>query len=130
MERPLTFWGSALAVAMAFAGLVPLLFPFHRLGLVTDADRDRVWLLVVFTAGVMAILFGAAAWVGGPRMLTVRDVVEGGGIERARSQRDRADRSQSERRRYGNPASWAVATGGFLLAIYFVLWTLVREGRA
>ena len=124
MGRPLTFWGSALGAAMAFAGLVPLLFPFHRLGLVTGPDRDRVWLLVVFIAGVMAILFGAAAWVGGPRMLTLRDVVEGGGIERARAQRERADRSMGERPRYGNPASWAVAMGGFLLAIYFLLWAL------
>lgn len=124
MERPLTFWGSSLGVAMAFAGLVPVLFPFHRLGLVTDADRDRVWLLVVFTAGVMAILFGAAAWVGGPRMLTLRDVVESGGIARAREQREKADRARAERPRYGNPASWAVATGGFLIAIYFVLWML------
>ena len=124
MERPLTFWGSALGVAMAFAGLVPVLFPFARLGLVTDADRDRVWLLVVFTAGVMAILFGAAAWVGGPRMVTLRDVLEGGGIAQARAQREKAERARGDRPRYGNPATWVVATGGFLLTIYFLLWAL------
>lgn len=124
MERPLTFWGSALAVAMAFAGLVPLLFPFHRLGLVTDADRDRVWLLVVFTAGVMAILFGAAAWVGGPKMISLRDVVESGGVDQARAAKEKADKARGEFARYGNPAAWTVAMGGFLIGIYFLLWIL------
>lgn len=121
MERPLTFWASALGVAMGFAGLVPVLFPFTRLGLVTEADRDRVWLLVVFTAGVMAILFGIAAWVGGPRMVTLRDVVEGGGIAEARARREKADRARADRPRYGNPATWTVATGAFLVGIYFAL---------
>lgn len=124
MERPLNFWGSAAGVAMAFASLVPFLFPFGHLGAVTAADRDRVWLLVVFTAGIMSILFGTAAWLAGPKMLTLRDVVESGGVAQARAVREKAERARAEVRRYGNPATWLIATGGFLLAIYFVLWTV------
>ncbi len=126
MERPLTFWGSALGAAAAFAGLVPVVFPFRQLGLVTRADHDRVWLLVVFTAGVMAILFGAAALVGGPKMITLRDVVEKGGIVQARAAKEAADRARAERPRYGNPAVWMVTTGVFLVGIYFVLWVVLR----
>ena len=121
MERPLNFWGSAAGVAMAFSSLVPFLFPFARLGAVTAADRDRIWLLVVFTAGIMAILFGAAAWVAGPKMLTLRDVVESGGVAEARAVREKADRARAAAPRYGNPATWLIATGGFLVGIYFVL---------
>lgn len=122
MGRPLSFWGSAAGVAMAFASLVPFLFPFARLGAVTAADRDHIWLLVVFTAGVMAILFGAAAWVAGPKMLTLRDVVESGGVVQARAAREKADRARAATPRYGNAATWLIATGGFLVGIYFVLW--------
>ncbi len=121
-RRALTFWGSALGVAMALAGLIPVLFPFRQLGLVTPEDRARIWLLSVFTAGVMAILFGTAAWVGGPKMITLRDVVEGGGVAEARAIREKADRARAATPRYGNPATWLIATGGFLVAIYFVLW--------
>lgn len=128
MERPLTFWASALGVAMAIAGLVPVLFPFRQLGLLTEADRERVWLLAVFTAGIMAILFGIAAWLGGPRMLTVRDVVEAGGVTQALGKREMVNRHRNDRPRYGNPATWTIAMGGFLVAIYFVLWTLHRAG--
>jgi hypothetical protein len=124
MERPVTFWGSAAGVAMAFAGLVPVLFPFRRLGLVTAADQGRVWLLVVFIAGVVAILFGTAALLGGPRMITVRDVVDEGGVAKARASREAAARARAERRTYGNAATWLMTTGAFLVAIYFVLWAI------
>jgi len=129
VERPLTFWGSALGVAMAFAGLVPVLFPFRALGLVTEADRERVWLLVVFAAGIVAILFGAAALLGGPKMITLRDVVERGGVTQARAARDATERARLERPRYGNAALWMLATGAFLVAIYFLLWAL-QKGSA
>jgi hypothetical protein len=123
-RRALTFWGSALGVAMALAGLIPVLFPFRQLGLVTPEDRARVWLLSVFTAGVMAILFGVAAWVAGPKMISLRDVVESGGVDQARAAREKADKARGERTSYGNPAAWAVALGGFLIGIYFLLWIL------
>ncbi len=121
-RRALTFWGSALGVAVALAGLIPVLFPFRQLGLVTPEDRARVWLLAVFTAGVMAILFGAAAWVAGPKMITLRDVVESGGVPQARSARAKEEKARGAR--YGNPAAWTVALGGFLIGIYFLMWAL------
>lgn len=113
------FWGSAAGAAIVFAALVPLLFPFRALGLDPAADRARIWLLTVFCAGVMAVLFGASgAW--GARLLGVRDVVE------AKSARDAIERHrESVRAARGrgvrNAGTWTIAAGGSLLAIYFVL---------
>lgn len=123
-RRALTFWLSSLTAAAAFAALVPLLLPYGKLGLVTEADRERAWLLTVFCAGALAVLLGATGLLSAPRWLTLRDVEEAGSVAEARV------RAQAARRGIGggeggwarNPGWWTVATGCFLIAIYFVLW--------
>ena len=119
----LTFWGTSLGAAATFAALVGVLFPFGRLGLVTAADRERAWLLTVFCAGVLLAMFGLSTWIGGARLLTIRDVVEAGGVKEAAERRRQAHRPAADGLPYTrNAAAWAVATGGFLVAIYFALW--------
>ena len=124
IRRPgLAFWGSAVLAAAAFAALVPVLFPYEGLGLVTAADRERVWLLTVFTGGVMAVLFGLSGILSGPRLITTRDVVEAGSVGKAREAVERSLRGHGEERtRWRNFGTWVVAMGASLIAIYFVLW--------
>jgi hypothetical protein len=121
----LKFWGSAALVAIAFAALVPVLFPFRALGMDPALERDHVWLLMVFTAGMMMVLFGASGLIAGKRSVGVRDVVEAGGVRQAL---DRAA-EREERRAAGytsNAAVWTIATGALLLAAYFALWVALR----
>lgn len=120
------FWGSAVLVAAAFAALVPLVFPYGVLRLVTEADRERAWMLTVFCTGVMAVMFGLSGALGGPKLIGYQDVMEAGSIAeaRARVQPTHADR---EARRYErNFGVWLMVTGAFLIAIYFGLWIALR----
>ena len=124
MTRPeLRFWGSAVLAAAVFAALVPLLFPFGALGL--DADRTRVWLLTVFCAGVILVLFGLSGVLGAARFLGLRDVLEAKSatiaIERQRQSREAAAAAP----RWRNAGGWTVAAGASLIAIYFVLWMVL-----
>ncbi len=122
----LTFWGTSLGAATTFAALVPLVFPFTRLGLLTEADRDRAWLLTVFCAGVLLALFGLSTWIGGARLLSIRDVTEAGGVKEAIERRRLVNRTPDGGLPYTrNAAAWAVATGAFLVAIYFALWQVL-----
>jgi hypothetical protein len=115
----LRFWGSAVLAAAVFAALVPLLFPFGALGLDAAADRARVWLLTVFCAGVMGILFGLSGWLGA-RFLGVRDVLEAKSATIA-IERQRQARAGLAGRGWRNAGSWTVAAGASLIVIYFVL---------
>jgi hypothetical protein len=115
------FWGSAALAAAAFAGLVPLLFPFRALGLDRAHDRERVWLLTVFCAGVIAVLMAASALLSS-RLLGVRDVMEGGGVGTALERR----RQSTGATPWGGAGIWTLAAGGCLLGIYFVLWQLLQ----
>jgi len=119
----LRFWGSAVLAAAAFAALVPLLFPFGALGLDRAADRTRIWLLTVFCAGVMLVLFGLSGWLGS-RFLGVRDVVE---AKSATIAIERQRQSREGRAGYGwrNAGGWTVAMGASLVIIYFVLWMVL-----
>lgn len=123
MRRPLVYWGTAVLAALAFAALVPVLFPFRALGLDPAADRDRIWLLTVFCTGVMAILFGASGALGA-RFVGLRDVLEHRSatiaIERERQARDGTNACGRR-----NPGLWTVAAGASLIAIYFVLWLVM-----
>ena len=119
MKRPLVFWGSAVLAALVFAALVPVLFPFRALGLDPAADRPRIWLLTVFCAGVMAILFGASGALGA-RFVGLRDVLEHRSATIA-IERERQAREGSAARGRMNPGVWTVAAGASLIAIYFVL---------
>ncbi|MBB4639140.1 hypothetical protein [Longimicrobium terrae] len=125
MNRPaLRFWASAAGVAIGFAALVPVAFPYGLVGRDAATDRDAVWLLVVFTAGMMMILFGAAALLGGRRALGVTDVVDAGSVSRALA---RAGKDGETAPGYvNNAAVWTVVTGALLLLIYFALWMTLR----
>jgi hypothetical protein len=119
----LRFWGSAAAVSIAFAALAPVLFPFRAIGLDPAVDRERIWLLVVFTASMMLVLFGLSAWLGGRRAVGMRDVVEARGALRAMERvRDRGDESGTDRDYTRNAAAWCIVTGALLLVIYFALF--------
>lgn len=119
----LRFWGSAAGVSIVFAALVPVLFPFRAIGLDPAADRERVWLLCVFTAGVMLALFGLSAWLGGRRAVGMRDVVEAhGAVQALERVRDRGGESEADRDYTRNAAVWCIVTGGLLLVVYFALY--------
>ena len=119
MKHGLRFWGSAVGAAAAFALLVPLLFPFRALGLDPAADRPRIWMLAVFCAGVMALMFGLSG-VLGSRYLGVRDVYFARGVAQAVDWHQKAG---AVPRRGGrlNAGVWTLAFGASLIAIYFVL---------
>ena len=119
MSRAARFWGSAAGAGAAFALLVPVLFPFRALGLSPAADRDRIWLLSVFCAGMMALLFGLSGALGG-RFLGVRDVYFAGSPRAALKQHRESGEAIGKRGRL-NAGVWTAAFGGSLIAIYFVL---------
>ncbi|HEU4557800.1 MAG TPA: hypothetical protein VFS20_08115 [Longimicrobium sp.] len=119
MRRGVAFWASAIGVAVVFALLVPVLFPFRALGLDPAADRARIWLLTVFCAGVMALLFGASGALGG-RFLGVRDVYFASGIRQAVEHHREAGKALKARG-WMNAGVWTIAFGACLIAIYFIL---------
>ncbi len=120
MSRPARFWGSALAAAAAIAALATLV-PLHpALRLTTGDERERAWLLTVWTVGVLAVLFGLAAHFSTGRV-GVRDVVEARSLPEAVEQGRRSRRGASENRF----DLWAVATGMLLIAIYFAGWVVL-----
>lgn len=118
-RRGLVFWASAPGVALGFALLVPLLFPFRALGLDPAADRARIWLLTVFCTGVMALLFGASGALGG-RFLGVRDVYFASGVREAVDRHREAGKALRGQG-WMNAGVWTIAFGGSLIAVYFIL---------
>lgn len=117
----LRFWGSAAGASIVFAALVPLLFPFRAMGMDPAVERTRVWLVVVFYTGVMLVLFGAGAWIGGKRSVGLRDILDAGGVKQALDQA--AARTTEDESGYTrNAAAWCVVTGVLLLVIYFALF--------
>jgi hypothetical protein len=120
VNRPaLRFWGSAAAVSIAFAALVPVLFPFGAMGIPPE-EREFAWLLTVFCIGVMLVLFGLGAWIGGRRSIGLRDVLEAGGVRQALNRADQRDVGDAPYTR--NAAVWCSVTGALLLLTYFVLY--------
>ncbi|HEV7590865.1 MAG TPA: hypothetical protein VGO40_22330 [Longimicrobium sp.] len=119
MKHRLRFWGSAVGAAAAFALLVPLLFPFRALGLDPAVDRPRIWMLAVFCAGVMALMFGLSGALGS-RYLGIRDVYFARGVTEAVDWHQKAGGVP----RHGgwlNAGVWTLAFGASLIALYFVL---------
>jgi hypothetical protein len=98
---------------------VPVLFPFRAMGLDPAADRDRIWLLSVFCAGIMAVLFGASGTLGG-RFLGIRDVYFAGSVKQA-ADRHREAGEALKTRGWMNAGVWTIAFGLSLIAIYFGL---------
>lgn len=115
------FWGSAVLAAAVFAALVPVLFPFRALGL--ELERTRIWLLTVFCAGVIALLFGVSGVVGSG-FVGLRDVLEAKSATIA-IERQRESRKALAGRGWRNAGGWTVAAGASLIAIYFVLWLVL-----
>jgi hypothetical protein len=115
------FWGSAVLAAAVFAALVPLLFPFHALGL--EPERTRIWLLTVFCFGVMLLLFGLSGVVGSG-FVGLRDVLDAKSATIA-IERQRESRKAVAGRAWRNAGGWTVAAGASLIAIYFILWTVL-----
>ena len=128
MRRAAAFWGSAVGVAAAFALLVPVLFPFRALGLDPAADRDRIWLLAVFCAGVMALLFGASGAVGG-RFVGIRDVYFAGSARQALDQHREAGAAVRERG-WMNAGVWTITVGLGLVVIYFILSLALNRAQS
>lgn len=114
------FWGAAVGVAAAWAVASSVLFPYEALGVETGAERARVWLLTLWTSGVMAICFGAAGILGYATPIGFREVSEAGSLTRALAERRRA--RQREGSLHSNFAWWLVVTGAMLIAIYFLVW--------
>jgi hypothetical protein len=123
-KSDLRFWGSAVLAAAVLAALVPLLFPFRALGLDPAADRARIWMLAVFCAGVMALMFGLSG-VLGSRYLGIRDVYFARGVNEAVDWHQKAG-AVPRRGGWLNAGSWTLAFGASLIAIYFVLSTTLN----
>jgi hypothetical protein len=124
MQR-IYFWMSALGVALLIAALAALLLPYGVLGMDTLADRQRGWLLTVWTAGVMGICFGGSGLLAAVAPISFRDVAEAGSvpsaIEAYREARERQGPSP-----FFNFAGWTASTGGFLVLIYFAGWAMIQ----
>ena len=114
------FWGSSIVLAVVFAAAAALLFPFDSLGQGAPEDRVRVWLLILWTAGVLAVLFGAAGLLAFWTPLGFREVHDAGSVTAAREVRVQArPRGQGF---HENFAWWLVCTGLVLILLYFVAW--------
>ncbi|HEX2209106.1 MAG TPA: hypothetical protein VHG93_15610 [Longimicrobium sp.] len=118
MSPALRFWASAAAASLGFAAFSPLL-----IALSPADDRRHVWLLTVFTAGVMLALFGVAALISGRRSIGMRDILDAGGVRQALDRAAVRDRAQTPAYT-GNAAVWCIVTGALLLVVYFALWAL------
>lgn len=118
--RPAKFWATAAAVAVVAAILLAFAFPYGLLGIDTEVDRRRVWLLCLWTFGVLAICFGGAGLLNAFSGVGFRDVSEAGSLEVAVETKRDSLRQAGDG--FYNFAGWTVSTGGFLVLIYFVAW--------
>lgn len=114
------FWITACLATLAFAAASAWLFPYAPLGLDTPAERERAWLLTLWTGGVMAICFGAAGLLSAVTPLGFRDVAEAGSLPAARDARREGYKTRSSG--VYNFAGWTMTTGLGLLLIYFIAW--------
>lgn len=114
------FLASAAAAAGAFAGAAAWLFPYRTLRLDSPELRWNAWLLTLWTAGVLAICFGVAGLLGQGAPLGVRDVAHAGSLGDALRERHLSRSARAG----ANFATWLLALGAALLAIYFVAWVV------
>lgn len=120
-DDALKFWAAAVLAAAGFAAAVWLIMPYEALAAHTAPQRFRIWLLTVWTAGVLAIMFGAAALIAHGTGLGVRDIARAGSLRAALDERRSADAGGGTpfHRNFG---WWIVVTGFLLVAVYFVVW--------
>lgn len=125
-RQRLVFWGSALAVAGLFAALTAAFLPYDLLRLQTPGERERAWLLTLWTGGLMAVLFGLSARLGAFGGIGVREVIEAGSLKAA------AEMNRERLKQGGGDEfsarfdAWLMSTGGILIGIYFVAWLGLR----
>ncbi|MQA89429.1 MAG: hypothetical protein GEU90_04230 [Gemmatimonas sp.] len=103
--------------------LVRLFLPYDALGIETADDRFLAWLLTTWTAGVMAICFGAAGLLSAVSVVGFRDVHDIGSVSAAID----VHRDELRRRRQSgiyNFAGWTLCTGGWLILVYFFAWLI------
>jgi hypothetical protein len=121
----LVYWGTAIGVAVGIAATAAAFLPYEALRLHTVAERERAWLLTVWTAGTFAVLFGISAMLGTFNGIGFRDVVEAGSVQKAGElHRSHAGPDPSAYTRRFD--WWLVTTGALLLAIYFAGWLALR----
>jgi hypothetical protein len=121
----LVFWASALSVAVVFAASAAAFLPYESLRLHSAAERERAWLLTVWTGGIVAILFGLSARLGVFTGIGFREVAEARSIRKAlEAHRQRLKGPPSEFSRSFD--SWLIVTGALLVTIYFIGWLALR----
>lgn len=118
------FWAAAAGVAAGWAVASSWLVSVDALGFETGAERLRVWLLILWTSGVMAICFGAAGLLGFSAPLGFREVAEAGSLTEAVAARRRAARTSAAFHR--NFAWWLIVTGALLIGTYFLAWGITN----
>jgi hypothetical protein len=122
----LKFWGSAAAVALLFAALTAAFLPYESLRLHTPPERERAWLLTLWTGGVVSILFGLSARLGAFGGIGLREVVDAGSIQEAtRRHRERLKAGQDDEFA-SSFDSWLIVTGLMLIGVYFAAWLYLR----
>jgi hypothetical protein len=116
------FWGSAVGVAVALAALAAVLLPYEALRLYTAAERERAWLITVWTAGVLAVLFGLTGLLGWRTGVGFRDIREAGSVRAAIERQREAMRARQEEPFHSRFDWWLISTGALLIGIYFLGW--------
>ncbi|MEX0912223.1 MAG: hypothetical protein WD737_01225 [Gemmatimonadota bacterium] len=119
--RPRYFWTTSLVGALVFAAAAALLFPYGPLQIDTTAGREQAWLLTLWTAGVMAICFGASGLLASFAPLGFRDVADAGSV-RAAVEARQEERSRQGSNTFYNFAGWTVSMGFWLVIVYFIGW--------
>jgi hypothetical protein len=120
------FWGASVGAAVLFAILLALIVSTGPLGLESAADRERGWLLSLWTAGIMAICFGGAGLLSGVSGISFKDVAEAGSVPAAISARREARRKEGDSPFY-NFAGGTLSAGAFLILLYFLAWLIASR---
>ncbi|TVP54999.1 MAG: hypothetical protein EA351_11520 [Gemmatimonadales bacterium] len=126
----LGYHGTALGAALgigAICGIVAAGLSSLELrgGLMQMQSTGELWLLCVFTAGVLAILLGLSTLIGGwPGSGTLRDRLDAFlGPDRGRGNDEPHERSTG-RGNVGRAGAWMIEVGGGLLGLYLVGWMI------
>lgn len=128
MNRPvLVFWGTTIAVTGGFAVFSALLLPFDSLGLGTVEERQRAWLLTLWTTGVMGILFGVSSLLGAFAGVGVREVFEAGSVTEAARVHRQTRAGEGGVPFHRNFGWWLVTVGGLLILTYFAAWLMLKR---